>query len=98
IARQLLRSATAVSAHYRAARRGRTKKEFAAKGGIVVEEADAPTHRLELIIDAQLLPRPRVAPLPEEAEKRTRLFAKTRRPATRHPRRPPPHDADNISD
>jgi four helix bundle protein len=37
---QLLRSGTSVAANYRAACRGRSRPEFLAKIGIVVEEAD----------------------------------------------------------
>jgi four helix bundle protein len=40
IAKQLVRSGTGTSANYRAARRGRSRAEFIAKLGIVVEEAD----------------------------------------------------------
>jgi four helix bundle protein len=40
IGNQLLRSATSVGANYRAACRGRSKAEFAAKVGIAIEEAD----------------------------------------------------------
>ncbi len=40
IANQLLRSATSVGANYRAACRGRSKREFIANVGIVEEEAD----------------------------------------------------------
>jgi hypothetical protein len=40
VARQLVRSATSVGANYRAARRARSAQEFAAKVGIVNEEAD----------------------------------------------------------
>lgn len=49
IARQLMRSATSVGANYRAAQRGRSKKEFIAKMGIVVEEADECQYWLELL-------------------------------------------------
>ena len=40
IGRQLVRSGTSVGANYRAACRGRSKAEFVAKLGIVIEEAD----------------------------------------------------------
>jgi len=40
IGNQLLRSGTAVAANYRAVCRARSKAEFIAKLGIVVEEAD----------------------------------------------------------
>ncbi len=43
IGRQLLRSATSVGANYRAACRARSRAEFIAKLGIVLEEADEAT-------------------------------------------------------
>ena len=52
---QLVRSATSVGANYRSACRGRSKPEFVAKLGIVVEEADECGYWLELIIDGELL-------------------------------------------
>ena len=83
IAKQLIRSGTSVSANYRAARRGRSKKEFAAKVGIVTEEADETAHWLELVMEAELLPRDRVEPLYTEASELTRIFAATRRTAVK---------------
>ena len=49
IARQLLKSATSVAANYRATCRARSKAEFIAKVGIVVEEADETVFWLELV-------------------------------------------------
>ena len=49
IANQLARSATSVGANYRAACRARSRAEFAAKLGIVAEEADESLYWLELI-------------------------------------------------
>jgi four helix bundle protein len=40
ILRQITRSAPGEAAHYRAARRGRSRREFVAKLGTVAEEAD----------------------------------------------------------
>jgi four helix bundle protein len=40
LGKQLLRSGTSVAANYRAAARSRSRAEFAARIGIVVEEAD----------------------------------------------------------
>jgi S23 ribosomal protein. len=40
IGRQLMRSATSIAANYRSVCRARSKAEFIAKIGIVVEEAD----------------------------------------------------------
>ena len=55
IGNQLVRSGTSVGANYRAACRGRSKAEFTAKLGIVVEEADESSYWLELIIQGRLL-------------------------------------------
>ena len=51
IGRQLLRSATSVAANYRAACRGRSRREFIAKLGIVEEEADESAFWLEFLVD-----------------------------------------------
>lgn len=49
IANQLIRSGTSVAANYRAASRARSHKEFIAKIGVVIEEADETELWLELI-------------------------------------------------
>lgn len=49
IANQLIRSGTSVAANYRAASRARSDKEFIAKIGVVIEEADETELWLELI-------------------------------------------------
>jgi four helix bundle protein len=53
IARQ--RSTTAVGANYRAACRARSHREFAAKIGVVEEEADETLYRLELLVETALM-------------------------------------------
>lgn len=68
IGNQLLRSATSVGAHYRAACRGRSKAEFVAKVGIVIEEADEALYWMELIVEAGLLPEDRLDDLMREAD------------------------------
>jgi len=50
IANQLVRSGTSVAANYRAACRARSRTEFVAKMGVVLEEADETHLWLELII------------------------------------------------
>lgn len=47
--KQLVDSASAESANYRASRRSRTRKEFVAKIGLVAEEADESEHWLEVL-------------------------------------------------
>jgi four helix bundle protein len=54
IGRQVLRSSTSVAANYRAVCRARSKAEFVAKMGVVVEEADETVFWLELLVDAQV--------------------------------------------
>ena len=54
VARQPVRSGTGESANYRAARRARSRAEFIAKLGGVVEEADETEHGLGLVRDAGL--------------------------------------------
>jgi four helix bundle protein len=54
LAGQLLDSATSVAMNYRAAGRGRSRAEFIAKLGIVVEEADESVGWLEFIETLQL--------------------------------------------
>jgi four helix bundle protein len=49
ISNQLVRSATSIGANYRAALRSRSPKEFKAKIGIVVEEADETLYWLEIM-------------------------------------------------
>ena len=49
IGRQLLRSSTSVAANYRSACRARSRREFIAKMGIVLEEADESLFWLEVV-------------------------------------------------
>ena len=49
IGRQLVRSGTGVSSNYRAACRGRSRAEFIAKLGVVLEEADEAEHWLDVL-------------------------------------------------
>ena len=53
--KQLLRCGTSVAANYRASCRARSKAEFAARIGIVVEEADETGFWLEMLGDAEIV-------------------------------------------
>jgi four helix bundle protein len=55
LGKQLLRSGTSVGANYRAAGRARSKAEFIAKIGIVVEEADETVFWLECLIESGIV-------------------------------------------
>jgi four helix bundle protein len=78
---QLIRCGTSVGANYRAACRGRSHAEFAAKLGTVAEEADETCFWLELITEGELLPVKRVAAILEEANAMTAIFASSVRTA-----------------
>ena len=71
---QLIRSGTSVGANYRAACRGRSKAEFIAKIGTVVEEADECMFWLELIMDSEMMQRSLVEGLWKEAGALTAIF------------------------
>ena len=81
IGSQLIRSGTAVGANYRAACRGRSKAEFIAKLGIVIEEADESGYWMELIIEGALLTAERVKSLLDEANQLTAIMVATRKSA-----------------
>jgi four helix bundle protein len=81
IGNQLVRAGTAVGANYRAACRGRSKAEFIAKLGIVIEEADECGYWLELIIESELLPKPKIEPLLQEANELAAIFVASVRTA-----------------
>jgi len=55
LGKQLLRSGTSVGANYRAAGRARSKAEFVAKIGIVVEEADEAVFWLECLAESGIV-------------------------------------------
>jgi four helix bundle protein len=68
IGRQLLRAGTSVGANYRAVCRARSRAEFAAKMGIVMEEADETAFWLELLIAIEIMPAHRLNDLIRETE------------------------------
>jgi four helix bundle protein len=67
IGKQLLRSGTSVGANYRAACRARSRAEFVAKMGIVMEETDETAFWLELLIAIEIMPAHRLKDLIREA-------------------------------
>ncbi|WBO85867.1 four helix bundle protein [Hymenobacter yonginensis] len=82
LARQLLRSATSVAANYRAACRGRSAAEFFAKLSICVEEADETQLWLEMLGDAGIVPKSRLAALELEYAQITAVLTKARKTAS----------------
>jgi len=84
IGNQLVRSGTSVGANYRAACRSRSRAEFAAKLGVVAEEADETVYWLELIREGKLVPENRLADLLKEADELTAIFTAGRRTSSRN--------------
>ena len=74
IGKQVLRSGTAVGANYRAACRARSRSEFVAKLGVVVEEADETVYWLELLADNSIIRPARLEKLLGEAHELTAIF------------------------
>ncbi len=68
VANQLVRSATSVGANYRAVCRARSRAEFTAKLGTVLEEADESLYWLELIREGRLIPESKLSLLVKEAD------------------------------
>jgi four helix bundle protein len=81
IGRQLLRSGTSVAANYRAVCRSRSKAEFIAKVGVVVEEADETVFWLELLGETVIVPEKRLKELLLEANELLAIFAASQRTA-----------------
>ena len=75
ISGQLVRAATSVGANYRAACRGRSKREFIAKLGIVEEEADESAYWLEMLVDAKIVAETKVRRLINEANELVAIAA-----------------------
>ena len=74
IGNQLFRSGTSVGANYRAASRTRSKAEFIAKLGIVLEEADESLYRLKMLAETQVVKASLLAPLMREADELVAFF------------------------
>jgi four helix bundle protein len=83
IGRQVLRSGTSVAANYRAVCRVRSKAEFIAKIGIVVEEADETVFWLEILVETSIVPAKKMAELIREANELLAIFAASQRTAKR---------------
>jgi four helix bundle protein len=78
IANQILRSATGMAANYRAVGRARSKAEFIAKIGIVVEEADETIFWLELLADSGIVKPTKLHDLLAEANELVAIFSASR--------------------
>jgi four helix bundle protein len=83
LGKQLLRCGTSVAANYRAACRARSRAEWIAKIGIVVEEADETVFWLEMLEDCNIVAQPRNAEILKEAHELSAIFTASQRTARR---------------
>lgn len=79
VGKQVLRSATSVAANYRSSQRARSRAEFIAKIGVVVEEADETVFWLDILADADIVARESVRSLSKEANELVAIFGATQR-------------------
>src|SRR5271154_3135550 len=82
---QLLRSSTSIGANYRAACRGRSRAEFVAKLGIVLEEADEVVYWLELLQEGKIFQAEKLRDLMQEANELVSIFVSSVRTAKGSP-------------
>jgi len=77
LGKQLLRSSTSVAANYRSVCRSRSKAEFIARLGIVVEEIDETVFWLELLVESGILSASRLKDLQSESNELLAIFVKS---------------------
>ena len=81
LGKQLLRCGTSVAANYRAVCRARSKAEFIAKMGVVVEESDEAVLWLELLAESGIVSQGKVGELLTETRALTAIFTASQRTA-----------------
>ena len=81
LGKQLLRSGTSVGANYRAACRARSRAEFVAKLGVVLEEADESAFWLDLMQEAGIFPEEKLHEIIDESNELVSIFVASVRTA-----------------
>jgi four helix bundle protein len=84
IGKQVLRSATAVGANYRAAARARSRADFIAKMGIVEEECDETLYWIDTLLELGLIAPNRIKDLRSEANEILAIVVASIRTARRN--------------
>ncbi|MEI8342014.1 MAG: four helix bundle protein [Verrucomicrobiota bacterium] len=72
---QVLRSGTSVGANYHEADSARSRAEFIAKMGDSLKELSETSYWLELLIDSEIVPSKKLAPLLKETHELKSVFA-----------------------
>jgi four helix bundle protein len=85
IGRQLLRSATSVGANYRAACRAKSRRDFAYKVDIAIEEAGESLYWLELLVEVSLAREDLLRPLRREGNEIVAILTASSRTAKKAP-------------
>jgi four helix bundle protein len=85
---QLIRAATGVSSNYRASGHARSRREFASRLAIALEEADESVAWLEFASRVNLSDGADLARLLDEARQLARILGASRRTAARNANRP----------
>ena len=81
---QLVRASASVAANYRAAGLARSRKEFIAKLGVVIEEADECVYWLEYARTLSASKRPEFTALTDESSQLLRIFRSSRNTTRRN--------------
>ena len=81
LGKQALRSGTSIGANYCAACRGRSRAEFVAKLGIILEEADETVFWLDLLQESAIFPESKLKDLCKEANELVAIFVASVRTA-----------------
>ncbi len=84
LGKQLMRSGTGIAANYRASCRSRSKAEWIAKIGVVVEEADETVFWLEMLSDCGIVPLKKLESLLAEAHELSAIFTASQFTARRN--------------
>ncbi len=88
IGKQLLRSATAVAANYRATNRSRSQADFVSKISVVLKEADESLFWLECLRDNEIIRADLLSDICTEGEELVRIFSASRETARSHAGKP----------
>jgi four helix bundle protein len=86
LGRQLLRCATSVGANYRAACRAKSPADFIVKLLIVEEETDESLYWMEMLVEADIVPKAKLHDLTEEGTEILKIVVASTRTARTHKR------------
>jgi four helix bundle protein len=84
ISEQLIASSGGADSNYRTGCRARTRKEFIAKLGVVVEESDESLGWLQLLVESSICTADAAEALIEEANELVSIFVKSEKTARRN--------------